>query len=80
MSQALPYDEFELDKNVKLEYILNTLDDSDIGYFLEVDLFYPDYRKEKVKNFPFAPVKEIIFSIVFTSFLKKVKPTSFTKN
>ena len=31
MSQPLPYDEIKLDKNVKLEVIINTLDDSDIG-------------------------------------------------
>ena len=33
MSEPLPYDEIKFDKNVKLEDILNTLDDSDIGYF-----------------------------------------------
>ena len=37
MSQSLPYDEIKFDKNVKLEDILNTPDDSDIGYFVEVD-------------------------------------------
>ena len=37
MSQLLPYDEIKFDTNVKLEDILNTPDDSDIGYFLEVD-------------------------------------------
>ena len=37
-----------------LEDILNIPDDSDIGYFVEVDLKYPDTIK-KTKNFPFAP-------------------------
>ena len=32
MSQYLPYDEFKFDNTVKLEDILNTPDDSDIGY------------------------------------------------
>ena len=45
MSESLPYDESELDRNVKLENILNTPDDSDIGYFIEVDLKYPDNLK-----------------------------------
>ena len=31
MSQALPYDEIKFDKNVKVEAILKTPDDSDIG-------------------------------------------------
>ena len=40
MSQLLPYDIIKFE-NVCLEEILNTPDDSDIGYFLEVDLEYP---------------------------------------
>ena len=45
MSEYLPYDEIISDKNVKLEDILITTDDSDIGYFIEVDLNYPDNTK-----------------------------------
>ena len=55
MSESLPYDEIKLDNNVNLEDILNNRDDSDIGYFVEVDLKYPDNIKQKTKNFPFAP-------------------------
>ena len=55
VSQPLPYDEIKFDKNVKLEDILNTPDDSDIGYFIEVDLKHLDNIKEKTKNFPFCP-------------------------
>ena len=56
MSQPLPYDETELwdghpDLYMKLEKILNIPDDSDIGYFLEVDLRYPDDIKERKKEF-----------------------------
>ena len=42
MSEYLHYDEIKIDNNVKLEDILNTPDDSDIGYFIDVDLKYPD--------------------------------------
>ena len=49
MSQPLPYDEIKFDNDVKLEDILNTPDDSDIGYFIEVNLKYPDNIKEKTK-------------------------------
>ena len=38
MIQTLLCDEFEIDKKVKLEEILNTPYDSDIGYFVGVDL------------------------------------------
>ena len=66
MIQPLPYDETEMwhghpDLYMnKLKEILNTPHDSDIGYFLEVDLKYPDNIKEKTKNFPFAPENKII--------------------
>ena len=52
MSQPLPYDEIKIDKNVKLPQFLNTQDDSDIGYFIEFDLSYPDNIKDKNKKFP----------------------------
>ena len=55
MSQPLPYDEIRFDNNVTLEGILKTPDDSDIGYFIEADLIYPNNIKEKTKHFPFAP-------------------------
>ena len=47
MSQPLPYDEIKFDRNAKLEDILSTPDDSDIGYFVEVDSKYPNESKEK---------------------------------
>ena len=59
MSEYLPYDEINFDRNVNLENILKTPDDSDIGYFVEVDLTYRDNIKEKTKNFPFAPEKKL---------------------
>ena len=54
MSEYLPYYEINFDKNVKLEDVLNTSDNSDIGYFIEVDLKYPDNTTYKTKTFPFA--------------------------
>ena len=61
MSQLLPYDEIEMwhghpDKYWNwLEEILNTPEDNEIGYLLEVDLKYLDNIKEKTKHFPFCP-------------------------
>ena len=80
MSQPLPFDEIKFDKNVKLEDILNTPDDSDIGYFIEVDLTYPDNIKEETKHFPFAPVNKKLNSDDFSDYMKTVIPDTFTQN
>ena len=53
MSQMLPYDEIEMWHGhpdlfmIKPEETLNTPDDSDIRYFIEVDLNYPDEKEQK---------------------------------
>ena len=60
--QPLPYDEIKLDRNIKLEDILNTPDDIDI--FVEVDLKYPDKIEEKTKNFPFCPQKNLVLIVI----------------
>ena len=78
MSESLPYDEIKFDQNVNLEDILNTPDDSDIGYFIEVDLTYPDNIKEKTKNFPFAPENKKINPDTFNDYMKEIKPDNYT--
>ena len=60
ISQQLLYDEIKIGGNIKLEDNLCNPVDSDSGCLLEVDLKYPDERKDKTKNFPFYPGK--IFS------------------
>ena len=77
MSESLPYDEIKFDNNVNLEDILNTPDDSDIGYFIEVDLKYPDNIEEKTKYFPFAPVNKKINPDKFNEYMKEIKPDTF---
>ena len=57
MSQMLPFDELELWHGhpdlylSNLEEISKTPDNSDLGYFVEVDLRYPVVIKEKTNNF-----------------------------
>ena len=86
MSQILPYDEIEMwhghpDLYInKLEEILNTLDGCDIGYFVEVDLKYPDNVKQKAKNFPFCPKNMKIDHDKFNDCMKKIKPKNYTKS
>ena len=80
MSETLPYDENKPDNNVELEYILNTPDDSDIGYFVEVELKYPDNIKEKSKHFPIAPVNRKSNPNEFSDFMETIIPDTCTQN
>ena len=79
MSQPLLYDEIKFDKNVKIEDILDTPDDSDVGYFIDVDLTYPDKEKEKTKKFPFAALNKKINPNDFSDYMKTIKPDTYTQ-
>ena len=79
MSQYLPYDEIKFDNNVTLEDIINTPDDNDIGYFVEVDLKYPDNIKEKTKKFPFAPVNKKINPDNYNDYMKEIRPETYVQ-
>ena len=59
MSQPRPYDEIQFDKNIKLEDIVSTPDDSDIGYFIEIESKDPVDIKHKRKNFSFRPANKV---------------------
>ena len=78
MSESLPFDEIKFEKDICLNDILNAPDDSDIGYFIEVDLKYPDNIKQKTKNFPFAPENKKINPDSFNDYMKKIKPDNYT--
>ena len=73
MSESLPNDEIKFDNNVNLEDTINTPDDSDIGYFAEVNLEYPDNTKEKTKSFPFASVNKKVNPNKFSDYMKEIK-------
>ena len=85
MIQPLPYDEFEIKHGHPDLYLsnseedLNTPDDSNIGYFVEVDLRYIDIIKEKTKTFPFCPENKVIPKDKNNEFMKKRKPKSYIK-
>ena len=80
MSEPLPYDEIKFDRDVRLEDILNTPDDSNVGYFIEVDLKYPDNLKEETKIFPFAPVSKKINPEKFSDYMKTIITNTYTQN
>ena len=79
MSDYLPYDEVKFDRDVKLAGIINTPDDSDFGYFIEIDLKYLDNIKEKTKNFLFALQNKIIHKEKYNDYIKNIKLRNFTK-
>ena len=80
MSEPLPYDEIKFDNDVKLEDILITPDDSDIGYFVEVDLIYPDSIKEKTTNFPIAPMNKKINPDKLNDYMKEIRPDTYVQS
>ena len=65
-----------------LEEILNTPEDSVIGYFIEVDLRYPDDIKEKTKTFPYCPEIKIIHKDKYNDneYMKQIRPKNFAKS
>ena len=77
MIQPLLYDQIEMwhghpDLYMnKLQEILNTPDDGDIGYFIEVDIEYPDNTKEKTRKFPFCPENKMVPNVKYNEKDKK---------
>ena len=86
MVEPLPYDESEmwhghpdLYRN-KIEEILNTPDDTDNGFSVEVDLESPDNINEETKDFPFAPEKKVIPKDKYNDYMKKIKLKDHAKS
>ena len=78
MSQSLPYDDIKFEtENVCLEEILNTPDDNDKGYFLEVNLEYPHNIGQKTKHFPFTPGNKSISKDDFGPYMKSILPKNY---
>ena len=63
---------------VLLRKYLNTPDDSDIEYFVEADLSYPDKTKnKKTKNFPFCPENKVLSKNDFNETMKTFQPKTY---
>ena len=60
MSEYLPYEGFKWLKNVDKFDVMSINEKSPIGYFLEVDLEYPDELHELHNDYPLAPEKLVI--------------------
>ena len=72
MSECLPYEESNWLKNVN-ELDVNSINEkSDAGYFLEVDLEYPDELHELHNDYPLAPEKFAVTNDMLSKYCKKI--------
>ena len=71
MAQYLPYGDFKWEPNIDLCVILNTPDDSEIGYIVDCDLFYPDSVRIRTEDFPLCPEKRNVKISEFSKFQKE---------
>ena len=72
MSEYLPYGGFKWLKNIDKFDIMSISDKSPIGYFLEVDLEYPEELHELHNDFPLAPEKIAVSSDMLSKYCKKI--------
>ena len=72
MSEYLPYERFKWLKNIDKFDIMSINDKSAIGYFLEVDLEYPDELHEVHNDFPLAPETFVVSDDMLSNYCKKI--------
>ena len=71
MNEYLLYCGFECLENIHNFDIMSINDKSPIGYFLEVDLEYPEELHELHNDFPLAPEKIAVSSDMLSKYCKK---------
>ena len=72
MSEYLPYGEFEWLENVD-EFDVNSINEkSEIGYFLEVDLEYPNELHELHNDYLLAPEKLVATNDMLSKYCKEI--------
>ena len=72
MSEYLPYGEFKWLKNIDKFDVNSISEKSEIGYFLEVDLEYPDELHELHNDYPLAPEKLAVSSDMLSKYCKEI--------
>ena len=80
MSQPLPFDGTKFEKYVCLNDIINTPDDSDFDFFLEVDLTYSYNIGQKRNYFSFSPECKTISKDVCNDYMNKIQPKYYTEH
>ena len=72
MSEYLPYVEFEWLKNVHKLDVMSINEKSEIEYFLEVDLKYPDKLHDLHNGYPLASEKLAITNDKLSKYCKEI--------
>ena len=72
MSEYLSYGRFKWLKNVDGFDVMLSSEKSPIGYFLEVDLEYPDELHKLHNDYPLAPEKLAVSSDMLSKYCKKI--------
>ena len=72
MSEYIPYGRFKWLKNIDKFDIMLVSDKSQVGYFLEVDLEYPEELLELHNDFPLTPENIYVSSDMLSKYCKKV--------
>ena len=72
MSEYLPCGRFKWLKNIDKFDIMSISEKSPIGYFLEVNLEYPDELHKLHNDFPLAPENLAVFSDMLSNYCKKI--------
>ena len=72
MSEYFPYDGFTWLKNVDEFDVIPIREKSPIGYFLEVDLKYPNKLHELHKDYPLALERLAVSSNILSNYFKKI--------
>ena len=79
MSEYLPYGEFNQLKNV-YKFDVNSINEkSDTGYFLQVDLEYPDELHELHNDYPLVPKKLAVTNNMLSKYCKEIADKYDTK-
>ena len=72
MSKYLPYEGYKCLKNVDEFDVMSVTEKSLIGFFLEVDLEYPDELHELHDDFPLASEKFAVSNDMLSNYCKKI--------
>ena len=81
MQKMMPRGSYSGNSEIKVKQILETPGSSNIGYFVEVDLKYPQHLHDLHKGLPLAPEKQTIRSSWLSPFaqLFAIKPNKTPK-